>query len=156
MKKFQPLVLLFVVLPLLSSCGKQSKLDVTVVTGTVTVDGRPMGEISITFYPVDGNEIAAFGSTDTQGKFNLSSPSVPVGSGALPGEYVPTFSKTETEERPAAATLEEHARLYGDTLPEVFHLIPQKYGDPKTCGIAPVRVEKGKKNHFDFELKSSI
>ena len=37
---------------------------------------------------------------------------------------------------------------------EVPHLIPEKYGNPKTCDVAPVTVEKGKKNVFDFDLKN--
>ena len=153
MKKF--LVVLSFVLPFFSGCGERSKLDVTAVTGTVTVDGRPMEGINIIFHPSDSGEIAAFGSTDAQGKYKLSSPSAPVGSGAVAGEYIPTFSKMEAEQRPEMPPEEQWAK-YGDTPAKVTHLIPEKYGVPKTCGIAPVKVEKGEKNLFDFDLKSGI
>ena len=155
MKKIQFHVLLLFVLPSLFGCAERSNLDVTSVTGTVTVDGQPMEDIRIIFHPVGGGEIAAFGSTDAQGRYQLSSPSAPVGSGAVAGEYIPTFSKVEVEERPPASSPEEEYRLYGGVPPKITHHIPEKYGDVTTCGIAPVKVEKGKKNHFDFELIKS-
>jgi len=107
-----------------------------------------MEGINIIFHPSAGGEIAAFGSTDIQGKYALSSPSAPVGSGAVAGEYVPTFSKTETEEPPASLGPEE------PFYPQVTHLIPEKYGNPRTCGVASVKVEKGKTNVFDFDLST--
>ena len=139
-------MLLFV--PFLSGCNERTKLDVTAVRGTVTVDGQPMEGINIILHPSDGGEIASFGVTDAQGKYTLSSPSAPVGAGAVAGEYVPTFSKTETEEPPASHPAEEP--FYG----KVTHLIPEKYGNPKTCGVAPVKIEKGKTNVFDFNLST--
>ena len=141
-------MLLFIVF--LSGCGERSKLDITAVRGTVTVDGRPMEGINIIFHPSDGGVITAFGSTDAQGKYTLSSPSAPVGSGAVAGEYVPTFSKTETEQPPSTLSTEDAAAFEG----KVTHLIPEKYGNPKTCGIASVKVEKGKTNVFDFNLST--
>ena len=147
MQKIQ-LLLLLLFFSFLSGCGERTKLDVTAVRGTVTVDGQPMEGINIIFHPSDGGEIAAFGSTDAQGKYTLSSPSAPVGSGAVAGEYIPTFSKTETEEPPASHP--SHLPFDG----KVFHMIPEKYENPKTCGAAPVTVKKGKNNVFDFDLKS--
>ena len=110
--------------------------------------------ISVAFNPSDGGEIAAFGKTDASGKFRLSSPSAPVGSGAVVGEYVPTFTKTEMEERPPTASAKEEMRLYGGRPPKTFHLIPEKYGNVETCSMVPVKVEKGKSNVFDFDLSA--
>ena len=148
------LVLSFFVLPYLCGCGPANPLDTIAVTGTVTVDGQPMEGISVTFLPADGGAYGAFGSTDSKGKFKLSSPSAPVGSGAVAGEYIPVFSKTEMEQRPPTASPEEERRLYGGVPAQVFHRIPEKYGDVKTCGFDPVKVEKGKKNVFSFDLSS--
>jgi len=144
-----PKTLFLLLLPFvlfLSGCGERTKLDVTAVRGTVTVDGRPMEGINVIFHPSDGGVITAFGSTDAQGKYTLSSPSAPVGSGAVPGEYIPTFSKTETEQPPASHPPDEPFEG------KVTHLIPEKYENPKTCGIASVKVEKGKTNVVDFDL----
>ena len=134
----------------LSGCGEHTKLDVTAVWGSVTVDGQPVEGINIIFHPSDGGEIVAFGSTDAKGRYTLSSPSAPPGSGALSGEYVPTFSKTETEQPPSTFSTEEAAAFEG----KVTHLIPAKYENTKTCGIASVKVEKGKTNVFDFDLST--
>ena len=146
MKRIPLLLLLF--FSLLSGCGERTNLDVTAASGTVTVDGRPMEGINIIFRPSDGNEVPAFGSTGAQGEFKLSSPSAPVGSGAVAGEYIPTFSKTETEQPPPTFPPDEE--FHG----KVTHLIPEKYGDGKTCGFAPVKVEKGKSNVFTFDLST--
>ena len=146
-----PKTLFLLLLPLvvfLSGCGERAKLDVTAVRGTVTVDGQPMEGINIIFHPSGGGEIAAFGLTDAKGKYTLSSPSAPVGSGAIAGEYVPTFSKTETEQPLASHSSDEPFEG------KVTHLIPEKYGNPKTCGMSPVKVEQGKTNVFDFDLST--
>ena len=146
--------LLLLALPCLFGCGERLPFDVIVVTGTVTVDGQPMEGISITFIPLGDNGLAAFDVTDAQGRFRLSSPQAPVGSGAVPGEYAPTFSKMEVEEHPPTASPEEAQRLYGNAPPKITHLIPERYGNAKTSGIEPVKVEKGKKNAFSFDLST--
>ena len=156
MKKIQLLVLLCFVFPHVFGCVKTSQHGVVVVTGTVTVEGQPMEGIDMIFHPVAG-EIAAFGSTNAQGKYKLSSPSTPVGAGAMEGEYVATFTKTTVESRPPASKMEER-RYRGidgtSRVPVITHHIPEKYGDRTTCGIAPVKVEKGKTNVFDFDLST--
>ena len=70
----------------------------------------------------------------------------------MAGEYIPVFSKKEVEERPPTDSPEEERILYGGTTPKVTHLIPEKYGDMRTSGFDPVKVEKGKKNEFTFNL----
>ncbi|MDR1142103.1 MAG: hypothetical protein LBL62_10445 [Planctomycetaceae bacterium] len=45
-------------------------------------------------------------------------------------------------------------KQYGNKPPRIFHLIPEKYSNTKTCGILPVKVEKGKTNIFDFDLST--
>jgi hypothetical protein len=148
------LILSLFVLPYVCGCGPSNPLDTIVVTGTVTVDGQPMEGIRITFIPMDGGAYGAFGTTDSRGRFRLSSPSAPVGSGAVAGEYIPVFSKVEVEERPPTDSPEEERILYGGAPPKVTHLIPEKYGDVKTGGFDPVTVEKGKKNEFTFDLST--
>lgn len=143
-------VFLFVIA--LSGCGEKNPYDTIKASGKVTVDGAPMQGITVTFTSESGDGQIAFGSTDAQGKFVLSTPGAPHGSGALAGTYIPTFSKTETESQPPAATPEEQAQREP---PKTIYLIPKEYENPKTCGINPVTVAKGQKNVFEFELKSS-
>ena len=145
-----PLLSFFV---FLAGCSSQGKLETTVVTGTVKVDGQPMEGVTVTFCPTAPDENPAVGSTDTNGVFTLTTPGGVFGKGAIPGSYIPTFSKIEVEKFEAASR-EEYEKKYGNREPKTVHLLPTKYADSQTCGFEPVTVEKGKKNQFDFELKS--
>ncbi|MDR1958382.1 MAG: carboxypeptidase-like regulatory domain-containing protein [Planctomycetaceae bacterium] len=132
-----------------AGCTQRSPYDTAYVDGVVLMDGSPMQGVSVTFSPVTnsagGN--SAGGVTDISGKFTLTTGGAPVGSGALDGEYDVTFRKVEVRE----TTFEES--LTGKQ-PNEIDLVPKKYGNAKTSGIAPVKVEKGGKNSFKFELKS--
>lgn len=139
---------------LLAGCTKTEPLNTVKVTGTVTVDGVPTGGVNIIFNPVAKDGTAAGGVTDANGVYELTSGANTPGTGAMEGSFVPTFSKTETEKREPTASPEEEIAKYGSNPPKTIYLIPQKYGDVKTCGVDPVTVEKGKVNRFDFELLS--
>lgn len=136
----------------LFGCGPKNPFDTIKVSGTVTVDGKPTPGIKVTFNPESSDGQPGFATTDAQGRYTLSTPSAPHNSGAIAGKYIPTFSKTETEERPPAASPEEQANR--EPAKTIF-LIPEKYGATSTCGIDPVTVEKGQTNVFDFELKTN-
>ena len=138
----------------ISGCTKSEPLTTIKVTGTVTVDGAPMSGVNILFNPVEKDGIAAGGVTDANGVYTLTSGANSPGTGAVEGSFIPTFSKTETEQREPTASPEEEIAKYGYDPPKVTYIIPQKYGDVKTCGVDPVTVEKGKENRFDFELLS--
>jgi hypothetical protein len=65
----------------------------------------------------------------------------------VPGEYDVTFSKMEMEELGHALEHQSPSRVY---------VIPQKYGNPRTSGLAPITVEPKGKNNFSFELSSVV
>lgn len=52
----------------LAGCGAQMK--VAPVTGTVTLDGQPLEQVSVLFQPDNGRP--SFGVTDKQGKYQLA------------------------------------------------------------------------------------
>ena len=54
------------------------------VSGVVTLEGKPLADASVIFWP-DGNGRQANGSTDSEGKFTLTTQKA--GDGALPGTY---------------------------------------------------------------------
>jgi hypothetical protein len=144
------ILLLFIVT--ISGCLHSDKLPTAAVTGIVKVDGQPMEGVTVIFNPTaDGN--AAVGTTDQNGAFKLMTPGGAYGKGTLPGGYIPTFTKDEFEKFEAASQ-EEYAKKYGNRQPKATHHIPVKYAHPQTCGVASVTVEKGKKNHFEFELST--
>jgi hypothetical protein len=128
--------------------------DTVKVTGIVRVDGEPMERVTVSFQPVNSNGIGAVGMTDAQGIFVLTTNNAPFGSGAIADTYNVTFVKSVPREEHRAETPEEFRQKFGDLeIPLVF-VVPEKYGNVKTSGIAPVTVEKRGKNFFEFDLST--
>jgi len=142
----------------LQGCGGNS-LGTAHVSGTVTLDGNPISGVTVSFAPTGTDGREAYGITDTGGRFVLTIPGADAGSGAIPGEYHVAFVKMsdpleglehlEGEEFDA-----EMQRRFPRGLPPAKHLLPEKYASRTTTDIAPVKVERGKRNNFTFELKS--
>ncbi|MDR0869453.1 MAG: carboxypeptidase-like regulatory domain-containing protein [Planctomycetaceae bacterium] len=130
-------------------CNNPNPFGTIKVSGTVLLDGNPVQGISVNFNPV-GGDISAGGLTDDTGKYTLTTGGATVGGGAIPGEYNVTFSKVEIEG--AELDMDEYLKKFGDRQPKITYVVPQKYEDVKTSGIASVKVEKGEKNIFNFEL----
>ncbi len=153
MKTKQFSILLFVLSAFCFVAGCQkNEFGTSGITGTVLVDGAPMEGVSISFVPKGSGSRECYGMTDAQGKFKLTIPGTEVGSGAIPGEYDVTFSKTVSVAE--GMTEEEIAKKYPNSLPPTKSVLPDKYNDRAKTDIAPVKVEKGKKNDFTFELFS--
>ena len=153
MNKSITIIALFLTLTgllLLQGCSSGNALGTVNVTGTVTVDGTAMEEISITFIPRDSEGREAYGFTDAQGKFVLTIPGAEPGSGAIPGQYIVTFSKDD--DPLSRMTEEEIERL--TNRPNTVNLLPARYLDRTAPDIASVTVERGKQNTFAFELSS--
>jgi hypothetical protein len=55
------------------------------VSGTITLDGKPLAGATVTFSPVEGHGRSAGGLTDDSGEFDLTT--FNSGDGALPGDY---------------------------------------------------------------------
>lgn len=152
MKRFAPLFVVLLLL-LVVGCRNKDPYGTTPVSGHVKVDGVPMEGIRVTFCPASGDGMSAIGTTDAKGNFRLSTAGAPHHSGAVPGDYIPTFQKYETEEFDAAS-LEEKLKKYGDRPPKRTFLIPRKYSNVETCGFEPVSIDKHKKNNFEFEIST--
>ena len=129
----------------------QHPLGAVKVTGMVTVGGEATEGISVTFIPTASDGREAYGTTDAQGRFVLTIPGTDVGSGAIPGEYIVTFFKTED---PAAGMHEDEVRQRFGGLPPTIDLLPVKYKSRTDTPIAPVTVEARGRNEFTFELTS--
>lgn len=82
-------------------CGCSTKASNAIkVSGTVTLDGVPLGGAKVTYYPSSG-EAPATGFTDNAGRFTLSTfdlKTLQSMDGALPGDY-----KATVEMMPAPA-----------------------------------------------------
>lgn len=126
----------------LSGCSEKNPFDTVKVKGNVLVDGAPLKEISVIFSPVAGDQSAS-GLTDATGAFVLTVAGAPYGTGAMAGEYNVLFSKLEMVSQGEGQVSKPK------------HIVPEKYGNAKTSGIASVKVEKGGKNEFNFELSTA-
>jgi hypothetical protein len=137
----------------LTGC-QRNPYDTVTVTGVVRVDGKLTDNVTVSFQPVDNTGIGAIGMTDVNGSFVLTTNNAPFGSGAIPGVYNVTFVKSAPREEYRAESPEEFRQKFGDIeIPLVF-IVPEKYGNVKTSGIASVTVEKRGKNFFEFDLST--
>ena len=131
--------------------------------GTLTLDGEPIAGVSIILHPRDRDiGRVAGGITDSRGRFTVTTGTAPMANGAIPGEYDITFQKIEMEGtapsmealRPAPASGTSSPRNVQP--PSKKHVIPQKYGNPKTSGLDPITVKPTGKNSFNFPLSSVV
>lgn len=123
---------------LVMGCGGDGKTKGPTgeVEGTVTMDGKPLTEGSITFYVVEtGASVGA--ELGAGGKFKFDDP-VPV------GEYQVAFHPAEIPQ-PDHATSEKLARVSAKTT------IPVAYQDESTSGIV-ADVKEGTNPPFEFKL----
>jgi hypothetical protein len=125
------------------------------VEGTVTLDGKPIEAVSVSFLPVDPSMgLGAGGYTDTRGKFKLSSLVGKGGDGTQSGKYNVVFVKLA----PSREQTEKEKEL-SKTNPEkitpipMIDVLPSKYNSPKTSGFEVEIIESGK-NVFQFDLVS--
>ncbi len=120
------------------------------VSGTVTYQGSPVENATVTFLASAPDGKSAVGRTDASGKFALMT--FAPGDGAVPGQYKVMISKQVTE----GGVSEEEAYKYierGENPPEptVKNLLPEKYTAADTSGLSADVTESGE-NTFTFEL----
>ena len=125
-----------------SGCGNTQEGPETVpVRGTVTYQGQPLDGANVVFHPTDGSTtLASQAVTDASGRFELAT-HVGVGKfkpGIVPGNYAVAITKLDTAS-------------VSSTLAAPKDLLPKKYGDPKTSGLA-AEVTAQQDNEFSFAL----
>lgn len=125
----------------LAGCGGSSDLpDLVPVSGTVTLDGKPLEGASVFFElqdDVEGKK-SSFGQTDSSGKYELTFGG---GTGARPGKHLVKISKQES----AGGDAE------GSGASEVKQLVPEKYNNKSEL---TVEVSADSAEH-NFDLKSN-
>lgn len=130
------------------------------VTGTVTLDGKPVEGATVVFVPKEkGKGRAATGVTDSNGKYSLGT--FASGDGVIPGQYLvkvtkyrppssqqPPVEDEEDEESEMRAFLEAQKGAE-QTTPESD--LPVKYSNEQTSGL--FFTVEAKDNTFDIALK---
>jgi hypothetical protein len=126
------------------------------VTGTVTMQGKPLAGAVVTFVPTSNEGAAASAITDSEGKYALTT--WQAGDGARPGDYHVKVSKQEeTAVDPSKMVrnvpLEEDQKYVESTKPRppAKILVPSKYLDESTSGLSHT-VPKASST-FDIEIK---
>lgn len=118
---------------LVGCTGKQSgpPENTAVVKGTVTYNGSPLADATVTFQAADSPAKIAFGRTDASGNYQLSTAAGP---GAIPGEY--QISVTKMEASAASQVTEDSPEYTGETeTAEAQSVIPEKYGKAATSEL---------------------
>lgn len=144
----------------LVGCGGPKGPAVTVVSGTVMLDGEPLDGASVVFHPTSSSGLAGAGKTSADGTFGLSTFRATPGAGVVPGEYVVTIRK---EEWPQFEEPEDDDPDYERKMAQVERdmerarptfITPQAYGDEETSGLTAT-VSTGE-NKIVFELSSDF
>ncbi|QDU09259.1 hypothetical protein [Gimesia aquarii] len=111
--------------------------DLAEVTGTITLDGKPLRKANIVFEPQEvsdkGRRRASSASTEADGSYRLQYNAD--ATGAALGNHKVTIMKMSDNPDEAGK-----------------HLIPPKYADSANSGLT-AEVTQGE-NKFDFDLKS--
>lgn len=138
-----------------AGCSEQgSGVDLTPVAGTVMLDGKPLGDARLAFYPT-GTAVPGYsgsvGETNSEGKYEISAGSQP---GAVPGEYKVTISRVVASSG-AVVNLEEGMDMEQLLMQgEAEESLPEKYSSYEKTELN-VSIEKGKADGYDFQLTSS-
>jgi len=142
------------VLLLVCGCGAPKAPEIIPVTGSLTINGKPLAKATVKFLPVAdglGGNFTASGVTDEEGKFTLALPG-DKGSGcyACETKVLVTEGPLPPGSRDDTAKGDLLARKYTASLKN--RPIPQIY---RRIGTTPISVVvSADENHFDFELES--
>lgn len=145
----RPTILLMTALLMAAGCSRPVDRPATFpVSGTVTLDGRPLAD-ALVIFQADGAKYWAEGRTDDAGGYALMT--FAPADGAVPGTYQVAITKYED-----AASVPEQVRERPDYIPR--NLLPARYAAAKSSGFT-VTVEprtEADANKFDFSLKSRV
>lgn len=141
----------------LTGCGRGKQgpaFDLTPVSGTVTLDGKPLPDADVGFYLQGDAPPGYFGvgaKTDASGKYTLMVGESP---GAVPGNYKVTVSQligaNGAPVTPEEGMDVEQLKMMG----EVKEALPTKYSVLEQTELNAA-VEKGKADGYDFPLAGS-
>ncbi len=143
------------IVALLAGCNSSDFPPTMPVSGTVTMAGKPLERLSISFQLEGAAARTGFGVTNEKGEFQIST--FDQNDGALLGTHTVTISDLP-EKSAAAEKNTDPTALYGQPggmfgkPVKKKSRIPEKYAHPKTSGLQATVTEAGP-NQFTFELK---
>lgn len=130
--------------------GASDKPKTEPVTGTITLDGTPLADATVTFVPDDKKANPGTGITKADGKYQLATTANP---GAMPGTYKVVIEAYRANDGAALKVEEgtdiEQLKMAG----QAKQILPPNYSDP-TATELKAEVKSGSPNVHDFALKS--
>ena len=153
----RPMRLVGLTVLLAAAAGCDGRRAPVPVSGTVTLDGRPVEGATVTFHLIgdDKEGRLAIGQTDKTGTFQLKTGNE---NGVRPGKYKVVIAKNvlvnsklkvpDFPDTPEGRNQRDHFLLkhFGDDQPPSRNVLPERYGDlkttPLTCKVpddSPVR-----------------
>jgi hypothetical protein len=145
MRHLVPTILSITALLAFSSCQRSDRPKLYPVTGTITYDGKPLADATVTFLPENGK--VAVGATDASGNYTLSTQGEP---GAMEGlfrisivamEQVKKYTPEEFEQLTDAERAKAHQSR-----------IPTRYANPNGTELTATVTAAGP-NNFSFNLE---
>ena len=155
------LLLTIPILILLTGCGNDGRVR---VSGTVSVDGKPVENGKIVFHPV-GGERSGSGPIRKDGSYLISC--LKMGDGLTPGEYKVTIVSDKNSGKPDPAVIggaskptDDDGFLPEDTTdslrydPTNVHVVPPIYNRLETTTLVRVIEAEAAETTVDFDLPS--
>ena len=130
-------------LPSLVGCGESDKLPREAVSGSVSVEGKPLKSGLITFLPNESNTPTQGGAVVLEGKYTI-----PKNQGLVPGKY--RIIITSPEDKPEVIVDKANNAPGMPPLP-AKEVIPKQYNSES---LLSAEVTAGGKNVFEFNLVS--
>jgi len=147
--------LTLVVLVVLVGCGGPSRPPTFPVRGLITSEGQPLEGVTVAFRPRDpsNGQRPANGKTGPDGRYELST--FTAGDGAMAGEFGVTLLKFPPVVADDSQSGDgEYVPPEGPLPPPPANVLPKRYADPKTSGMA-AEVKAAGENTFDFSVDLS-
>jgi hypothetical protein len=137
---------------ILTGCNGKYYISTEPVEGYVTLDGQSLDGVVVTFLPINATGEMGFASTDSQGKFRISTLVGKPDSGTTVAEYKVAFNKEIEDVSKRKFDKDQNGKDVLLLNLATVQMVPKKYLNPDTSGIT-VQVKKGK-NIFNFDLVS--
>ncbi|MBN2292599.1 MAG: hypothetical protein JXM70_09250 [Pirellulales bacterium] len=139
MKTAYNLITLAVIMVLLCGCGRGIDPRRAAVHGRVTLDGKPLQEGTISFFPTAGNKGAIAGGQIIDGSYDI------------PRAKGPMSGKNRIEIRAPHKTGRQVSSPGGGMMDEYVDLVPSRYRDQELLK-ADIQSDS---NTLDFKLEST-
>jgi hypothetical protein len=120
------------------------------VSGKVTINGKPVATVVITFLPPDGPALGT-AETDEEGKYELSSAG---GKGVLPGDYKVAISYLVSADGEPQGRAARSSQVQGPGMLSAKEKLPPEYADLGRSKLSATVSAQG--GEFNFDVPASI